>query len=89
MCDIDITMQACTVFTTVDNPLMSDHNHEQRLIGLYSNAIHIHACTIHIYFLPVVLVVVQTKATSSKWEQSSFPIKLAGQFMSLLSIPEH
>ena len=30
----------------------------------------------------------QIKATSCEWEQSSTPIELAGQLMSLLSVPE-
>ncbi len=35
-----------------------------------------------------IIPVKQIKATSSEWVQSSTPIGLAGQSMSLLSIPE-
>ncbi len=40
----------------------------------------------HLFLL--VVVVVQIKAISSEWVQSSTPIGLAGQLMSLLSVPE-
>ncbi len=39
-------------------------------------------------FLLVVLFSVHIKAISSEWKQSSTPIELAGQSMSLLSFPK-
>ncbi len=45
---------------------------------------------IYTHYLLAVLAVLaaQTKATSSEWEQSSNPIELAGQSMSLVSVPK-
>ncbi len=44
--------------------------------------------TIFVLFLLVVLIPVQIKAISSLWPQSSTQIGLAGQVMSLLSVPK-
>ncbi len=51
---------------------------------MYSNAIIIQ----HLHALYSNLLVVQTKATSCVWVQSSSPIVLAGQLMSILSVPK-
>ena len=49
--------------------------------------IYVHNICTHLFLL-VVLISVQIKAISCEWEQSSTPIVLAGQVMSLLSVPE-
>ncbi len=46
------------------------------------------SCYNYIILLPLALFAKQIKATSSEWEQSSTPIVLAGQSMSLLSVPK-
>ncbi len=58
---------------------------------MLASNIHVHTLYtyigIHTILLPAVLAV-QIKATSSEWVQSSNPIVLARQLMSLLSVPE-
>ncbi len=58
------------------------------IIELYSHAITHHYMYTRIFLLVVLSILVQIKATSSEWVQSSTPIVLAGQSMSLLSIPK-